>query len=147
MKTGERGIVRKVTLMVGSETGWDPGPLLQCCGACIWAHLYSSNKIRGKHAGLKLPVCMHSWDKLWAKDPTATFGEPGAKAGYCAYPLHTPPPKGWAIHLSHPSGPGHTPTLTPYKEQAHLPLRECGGAREPVCSCSLKPCLNFLSGL
>ena len=44
----------------------------------------------------------------------------GAKAGYCARPLHTTPPKGWADHLSHPASltPGHTPTLTPYKEPA-----------------------------
>ena len=44
----------------------------------------------------------------------------GAKAGYCARPLHATPPKGWAKHLSHPSGPtpGRTPALTRYKEQA-----------------------------
>ena len=84
-------------------------------------------------------MCMHSWGKLWAKDPTATFEEPRAKAGYCACPLHTIPPKRWAIHLSHPSGLSSvlTPTLTWYKEQAELPLRECAGARPPVCSCSL----------
>ena len=35
-------------------------------------------------------------------------------------PLHTTPPAGWAKHLSQLSGltPGHTPTLTPCKEQA-----------------------------
>ena len=43
-----------------------------------------------------------------------------AKAGHCPCPLHTTPPKGWADHLSHTSNPtpGHTPTLTPYKEPA-----------------------------
>ena len=53
----------------------------------------------------------------------------GAKAGYCACPLHTTPPKGRAEHLSCPSGlmPGHTLTLTPYKEPAREPV---------VCSCS-----------
>ena len=46
--------------------------------------------------------------------------------------------KGWAEHLSHPSGlaPGHTPTLTPYKEPARPLLRKW--ARETVtCFCSL----------
>ena len=49
----------------------------------------------------------------------------GAKAGYCACPLHSAPPKGWADHLSHPSGltRRHTPTLTPYKEQACSPTQ------------------------
>ena len=54
---------------------------------------------------------MYSWGKFWAKDtkrpktPNATFEEPGAKAGYWADTLHTPQPKGWANHLSHPSSP------------------------------------------
>ena len=66
----------------------------------------------------------------------------GAKAGYCACPLHTTSPKGWAKHLSHPSDqtPGHTLTLTPYKERAQPPLgRE--QAREPVV-CSHPPLLQ-----
>ena len=44
----------------------------------------------------------------------------GTKAGYWTCPLHTTPPKGWAKHLSHPCSPtpGHTPTLTPCKDQA-----------------------------
>ena len=48
------------------------------------------------------------------------------KTGHWACPLHTPPPKGWTNHLSHPSGltPGHTPTLTPYEKQVCHPLRE-----------------------
>ena len=29
-----------------------------------------------------------------SKNTTATFEEPGAKIGYCKWPLHTPPPKG-----------------------------------------------------
>ena len=89
--------------------------------------------------GLKITEYMCSWGKFWTKDtkrpknPTATFEVPGAKAGgwgakagYCPCPLHTTPPKGWANYLSHPSGstPGHTLTLTPYKEQARHPLRE-----------------------
>ena len=48
---------------------------------------------------------------------------PGAKAAYCTCPLHRPPPKGRAKYLSRPSGqtPGHTPTLTPKKEQTRPP--------------------------
>ena len=92
---------------------------------------------------------MCSWGKFWTKDikgpknPTATFEEPGAKAGYCTCPLHTPP-KGWAKHLSHPSNPtpGHTATLTPYKE----PARPSSGSEQgnllsvlaPPC-CSRRP--------
>lgn len=36
-------------------------------------------------------------------------------------PLHTPPPKGWADHISPPFGltPGPAPTVAPYKEPAH----------------------------
>ena len=57
------------------------------------------------------------------KSPTATSEELGTKARYCTHFLQTPPPKGWADHLSHPSSlsPGHTPTVTPYKEPAWLP--------------------------
>ena len=36
------------------------------------------------------------------KIPTAAFEEPGAKAGYCAYPLHTTPPKGWGCKIPKP---------------------------------------------
>ena len=47
----------------------------------------------------------------------------GAKERYCACPLHSTPPKGWANYLSHPScqTPEHTPILLPYKEQACRP--------------------------
>ena len=50
----------------------------------------------------------------------------GAKAGYCACPLHAAPPQGWANRLSHPSGstPGHTSTSTPHKEQGCSHLRK-----------------------
>ena len=36
------------------------------------------------------------------KNLTTTFEESGAKAGYCACPLHTTPPKGWENHRSYP---------------------------------------------
>lgn len=62
----------------------------------------------------------------------ATFEELKAKAGcqkqkpeYCACPLHTVPPKGWANYLSHSSGLTSGPlTLTSYKEPVHTHLRE-----------------------
>ena len=80
------------------------------------------------------------------KTPTATFEGPGAKPGYCACPLHTTLPKGWAKHLSHPSSPtpGHTPTLTPYKEPACPSSRSNQGnlllVFAPLC-CSLNKAL------
>ena len=111
-----------------TETGWDLGPRTLCCSACTWTNVSSSNKIQRNYKGLKITVCMCSWGRLWTKryketkSTTATSEEPGAKAGSYACPLHTTPPKGWADHLSHPSSltPGPTPTLTPYKEPAHL---------------------------
>ena len=113
--------------------------------------------------GLKITACMCSWNKFWTKDikrrknPTATFEEPRAKAGYCPCPLHTTPTKGWANHLSHPSRwtPGHTPTLTPYNEQATPPSTQevsketCYLFLLPPAAAGapIKPCLNFLYGL
>ena len=136
------------------------GPVTLCCSACTWTNVSWSNKIQINYKGLKITVCMCSWGKLWTKykkrpkSPTAALEEPGAKAGHCACPLHTAPPKAWADHLSHPSGPtpGHTPTLTPYKKQA-CPLlseqaskRTCGLFLLPPAAAPIKPCLNFLSG-
>ena len=87
--------------------------------------------------GLKIMTCTPSWGKFWTKDtkrpknPTATFEDPRAKAGYCTCPLHTTPPKRWANHLSHPSGPtpGHTPALTPYNRGPQPPGRSLVGIR------------------
>ena len=75
---------------------------------------------------------MCSWGKLWTrrykktkKNPNCHFWRArskdrvlGAKGGYCTCPLHSTPPNGWVDHLRHPSGrtPGHTPSLTLYKE-------------------------------
>ena len=58
--------------------------------------------------------------------PTAISEEPGAKKtgvgskGYCTCPPAWDSTKRWTNHLSHPSSPipGHSPTLTPYKEKA-----------------------------
>ena len=84
---------------------------------------------------------MRSWVKFWTqkiqrdqkKPPAATSEELGAKAGYCACPVHSAPPEGREEHLSHPSGrtPGHSATLTPLKEPAR-PLPGSKQARETV---------------
>ena len=83
--------------------------------------------------GLKITACIEGWSNFWTKDtgrpknPTATFEEPATKKGCQEQkqgtehpPLNSPPPEGWANHLSHPpsQNPGHTATFTPYKEQA-----------------------------
>ena len=47
-----------------------------------------------------------------------------AKAGYCACPLHTPPPKGWAKPLSHPPArPLDTPLPSPHIRNKLAPPR------------------------
>ena len=45
----------------------------------------------------------------------------GSKSRAICMPLHTPPPKGWADPLSHPSGPttGCAPSLDPYQKPVH----------------------------
>jgi len=84
-----------------------------------------------------------------------TSEAPGAKAGYCAWALHTAPPKGSADLLSHPIPPSQSadpfPTFTIIG--ARLPSR--GANRVPViCFHSraaegvpVKPCLSSSSGL
>ena len=141
------------------ETGLGPGTL--CCSAAVLAPGHTSpqaTKYKKNYMGLKITVCMCSWGKFWTqkiqKDkknqlPFLKSLEQkqgvrsknrvsGAKTGHCTYPLHTTPPKGWAKHLSHPSGPtpGHTPTLTPYKEQAFPPSGSKQARESVVCSCS-----------
>ena len=82
-------------------------------------------------------------DKRYKGSKKATFEEPGAKAGQCACPLHIPPPKGWAKHLSYPSSPtpGCTPTLILYKEHTH-PSTSTGSewAREPAAVLTSRCC-------
>ena len=109
-----------------TETGWDLGPwaaVLQCLHLDTPLLEQNTKKLNGtKNNGMHIQLgqTLDPKDTRRPKNPTATFEEPGAKAGYCSCPLHTPPLKGWAKHLSHPSSltPGHIPTLTPYKEQA-----------------------------
>ena len=124
-------------------------PLLQRCTS---TPLSSSNKIPRNSMGLKITACLCSWGKFWTK----RYKRPkqfnchfwragnknrvlGAKAGHCACPLQSTPRKGWADHLSHASSqaPGHTPTLSAYKEPAPSPSRS-QRAREPV-TCSRFP--------
>ena len=86
---------------------------------------------------------MHSWGKLWTirykktENPTAASKLSGAKAGYCAWFLHTTPPRGWANYLSHPSGPNppstHLRDQLSGSEQGNLLL-----VFAPSC-CSLSP--------
>ena len=60
---------------------------------CTWTHLSLSHKIQRNCMGLKITVCMCSWDEFWMKDnrdqktPNATSEDPGAKAGYCTCTL------------------------------------------------------------
>ena len=142
----------KANLMLLSETVWDLGPGTLCCSACTWTNVSSSNKIQRNYKGLKITVCMHSWDKLWktrykkTKNPTATSEVWGAKAGYCACILHTAPPRGWAEHLSHP--PSRPLDLTPFKGPAHHPLRSEQGhlllVFTPSCTSPSKALPEFL---
>ena len=96
---------------------WDPW--LQCL------HLDTPllhPKIQRSHQGLKITTCMGNRGKFWitgykkTKNPNATCEDLGAKAGYapCTQNHHG------VSRPSQPplqSDPGHTPTLTPYKER------------------------------
>ena len=41
-----------------------PGIII-CCSACTRRNVSSSNKIQRNCKGLKIPVCVHNWGKLW----------------------------------------------------------------------------------
>ena len=119
-------------------------PLLQFCNAWTWTHLSSSNKIERNSTELNITVYIGSWDKLWAKDTkkpnhtAATFEEPVAEAGYCAYPCTHHHLRG-AKHESHLFSPtlGHTPTLSPYNKQARAhPLLGESASKGTYCSFS-----------
>ena len=96
--------------------------------AGTWTNISSSNKIQRNYKAVKIAMCIHSLDKLWTvgykknENPDAISKDPGEKAGYCTCTLHTAPPRGWADHLNHPSGPtpGPASPLAPYKAPAHL---------------------------
>ena len=111
------------------EIHWDLGSGIICYSACTWTNVFLSNKIQRHYKGLKITVCMSSWGKLWTrykkkKKNLATISQnPGTKPGYCMCPLHITPPKGWANHLSCPSGLplDPSPIFIIYKETS-LPL-------------------------
>ena len=54
--------------------------------------------------------------------PTAISKQPGAKAGDYTCPLHTPH-KGWANHLSHPSGQPLAAPLPAPSTKSKLPSK------------------------
>ena len=116
----------------GLETGWDLGPfaaVLQC-----WhldtplLKLQNTKKLYGtKNNGVHVHLGQILDQKIrkTQETSTATSEEPGEEKQWVGSKssLHATPAKGRADHLSHPSSPtpGHTPTLTPYKEQVLPP--------------------------
>ena len=115
-------------------TGWDLGPsaaVLQCLHLNAPLHEpQNRKKLEGTKSNcvhVQLGQILNKRYKKTPKKPNCHFWrarsknrELVAKAGYCACPLHTTPPKGWTNDPSHPSGqtPGYIPTLIPYKERA-----------------------------
>ena len=119
----------KADVVLRQAGTWDPW--LQCCNACTRTHLSSSNKIQRSYMGLKITVCMGSWGKFWTQkltNPIATFEEQGAKVivESKSRVLHMRPAFNITIGVGKTpespfcSIPAHTPTLSPYKEQAHF---------------------------
>lgn len=146
------------TTWSSSETVLGSGTF--CCSATMLVPGHNSPQIT-----LKITSCMCNLGKFWTKKiqrdqkiqlPLLRCLKQKAKAGYCPCSLCSPPPKEGAKSLSHPSNPipGHTSTLTPYKEQACAPLGS-KPERGPICfhvppaatGALVKSCLNFLSGL
>ena len=131
------------------------GPLLQC----LLAPGQKSppvNRIQRNYKGLKITA--HKQQKEIQKDqkPNCQSELLRARGAYYAGCLHTAPPREWADHPSYLPAqlmdPPHPPPH-PIEGTCSLPLKE--QARKPVtCFCSpaaawvsLKPCLNFSSGL
>ena len=132
--------------LVRGETGW--APLLS---SCVWTNVSLSNKIHRYSKGLKVTECMCSWSKLRTKgtkrqnSPTATSEESGTKAGPCACPLHSAPPKGQALLKSqeqkqgpaharctqHPKGAGG-PSKTPSSSPLDTPTPSLQGSSSPL---------------
>ena len=111
-----------------AEWMWDRlGPGAHCCSAATFTNISLNTWLWRDWKGQKhLHACPAGANYEQAikktKTPTATSKEAGAKAGYCTCPRHTPPPKGWVNHLSHPSSPipEHTPTHVPCQGPADL---------------------------
>ena len=160
--------------LVGAETGWTWGPLLQClrqagpgalcCSAYTWTHVSSSNKIQRNYRGLKITACMCSWGKFWTKRPPKT--QPPLLRGWEQKPCqeqkqgtaHAPctqhhPWGGQSTSATLPAGPRDTSPPSPHIRN-QLPLR---GASKGTCylfslspaaaRAPIKPGLNFLSDL
>ena len=137
--------------MTGCETGWDLGPfagnwapLLQCLHLdTLLFEQQNTKKLYGTknncmHAqyranpGQKIQRPKSQWKLLKSLEQ-----KQGTEHAPCT-------PKGWANHLRQPSGlsPGHTPPLTPYKEQACLPLPSGNEQTRERVVCSQSPCCS-----
>ena len=131
-KSGEDdcGDCRNSNRLLMRQAGtWNP--LLWHCSAFTWTDVSLSKKIQRNYKGLKITVCMRNWGKFSIKDTKrlknteTTSEELEAKAGVlCMLPAHSIT-KRWAEHWGHPFdlALGCIPTLTPYKEPAHLDSR------------------------
>ena len=122
--------------------------------------------------GLKITVCMHSWDRFWTKDwkrpesPTATFEEPGAKLGVrgktgCREQRqsteHAPCTRhylrgGQTTYVTLQSDPLDTPLSSPHFRIASRPLGEQGSllfvlSPSAAEGAAMKSRRNLLSGL
>ena len=138
--------------MVTVKISGDLGPETVCCCACTWTDVSLGDKIQRNCKGLKINVYMRSWGKLWTRytetrNPSATSEEPGAKAGYCACPLHSTSSRRWADHLSHPSSPYPVSGTSSFPAQ---PLSELNKqeslfvlAPPAAAGAQIKPCLNY----
>ena len=143
------------------------GPRTLGCSACSWTNISFGNKIQRNYKGLKIAVCVHSWDKLGKirnkntkenpqnpqqtekTNPTVTqlpcLKNWEQKQGTAHVPCIQYHQKGWANHLSRPSDltHGHTATLALYRESAcpPSPPRPTLGANKGTCCLFLLPLL------
>ena len=141
--------------------GLGPGTL--CCSATISAPRHSSpqqqntKKLRN-HMGLSACAVGANYRQKIQRDqkthlPLLKSLEQksrgsGAKAGNCAWPLHTMPPKGWANQpdpWTHTCL--HTPLHPPTPKQASQRACWLFSLATAAAGTSTKPCLNFFSGL
>ena len=136
----------------GHAGTWDSAAVLAL------GHVSSSKKMLINSKALKITACAVGANYVQSikrqNTPVATCEDTGAIAGSSACPLKYTPAKGWAGHLSFPSNqtPGHTPTLTSYKEQGHPSGVSKGTINlfllpPTAAAAGVKPCLDFLPGL
>ena len=121
------------------------------CNACAYTTpLLKQQNTKKLYGAKNNHVHASGWGKFWTKD-TETKNPlllllksqeqklgVRSKSRVLSVPLHSAPPEGWAKCLSQPpsSTPGHTPALTPYGEQALLPLGSRHARAPVICSCS-----------